>query len=311
MPIPKAQWIWYNGEFIPWDEARVHVTTHALHYGSSVFEGMRAYPTPAGPAILGLKAHIRRLFDSCRLVRMEVPYSPQQISQVCIEAVRRNGHDSCYIRPVIFRGSGSFSLDSRNCPIEVSIITFEWGRYLGEEATEQGVDVMVSSWRRMAPDTFMPMSKAGGNYLNSQLIAMEAVDNGFVEGIALDIQGFVSEGSGENVFVVYRGVIYTPPVGASVLMGITRDYVVTLARELGYEVREQMIPREMLYLADEVFFTGTAAEITPVRSIDRIKIGDGKRGDITRAIQEEFFGLVTGKKPDRHGWLTYVNQAHG
>ena len=309
MPFPKSEWIWYNGKHVPWDEARVHVTTHALHYGSSVFEGLRAYPTPSGPAVLGLDAHIHRLFDSSRLLRMEIPFTSPEIKEAILELVRRNHHSDCYIRPLVFRGAESFSLDSRSCPTEMAIMTFEWGRYLGEEGTDQGVDVMVSSWRRMAPDTFMAMTKAGGNYLNSQLILMEAVDNGFVEGIALDIQGFVSEGSGENIFLVHRGILYTPPVSASVLMGITREYVVTLGSEFGYEVHEQAIPREMLYLADEVFLTGTAAEITPVRSVDRMVIGSGRRGPVTKRLQDEFFGIVLGEIPDRHGWLTFVKSS--
>jgi branched-chain amino acid aminotransferase len=237
---------------------------------------------------------------------MEIPFTSPEIKEAILELVRRNHHTDCYIRPLVFRGAESFSLDSRSCPTEMAIMTFEWGRYLGEEGTDQGVDVMVSSWRRMAPDTFMAMTKAGGNYLNSQLIVMEAVDNGFVEGIALDIQGFVSEGSGENIFLVHRGILYTPPVSASVLMGITREYVVTLASEFGYDVREQTIPREMLYLADEVFLTGTAAEITPVRSVDRMVVGSGKRGPVTKRLQDEYFGIVLGTIPDRHGWLTTV-----
>jgi len=306
MAIPKSDWLWFNGELVPWDDVRVHVTTHALHYGTSVFEGIRAYPTPAGPAVLGLEAHLRRLLDSCKLMRIELPYTLEQVGDGILEQIRRNGHKDCYIRPIVFRGSGVFSLDGRLCPTEVAIITFEWGRYLGSEATEQGVDAMVSSWRRMAPDTFMAMTKAGGNYVNSSLIMMEAIDNGYVEGIALDVQGFVSEGSGENIFLVHRGVLYTPPVGASVLMGITRGYVITLAEELGIQVSEQMIPREMLYIADEIFFTGTAAEITPIRSVDRMLIGSGHRGPITKRLQEQFFGIALGELPDRHGWLTPV-----
>jgi len=306
MSIPKSEYIWHNGKLVPWDDAQVHVTAHVLHYGSSVFEGMRAYETPRGPAIVGLREHVRRLFDSCRIIRLEVPFSQDQIVQACLETVRRNGHKSCYIRPLVFRGSGSFSLDARSCPTEVVIITFEWGRYLGAESLETGVDVMVSSWRRMAPDTFPAMAKGGGNYLNSQYVAMEAAEHGYVEGIALDVNGYVSEGSGENIFVVYRGEIYTPPVGASILLGITREYAITLAKELGFAVREQMFTRELLYVADEIFFTGTAAEITPVRSVDHIPIGNGSRGLITQRIQDEYFSILTGTKPDRYGWLTFV-----
>jgi len=306
MSIPKSEYIWHNGKLVPWDDAQVHVTAHVLHYGSSVFEGMRAYETPRGPAIVGLREHVRRLFDSCRIIRLEVPFSQDQIIQACLETVRRNGHKSCYIRPLVFRGSGSFSLDARSCPTEVVIITFEWGRYLGAESLETGVDVMVSSWRRMAPDTFPAMAKGGGNYLNSQYVAMEAAEHGYVEGIALDVNGYVSEGSGENIFVVYRGEIYTPPVGASILLGITREYAITLAKELGFAVREQMFTRELLYVADEIFFTGTAAEITPVRSVDHIPIGNGSRGPITQRIQDEYFSILTATKPDRYGWLTFV-----
>lgn len=309
MSTPRSDWIWFNGDYVPWDEANVHVTTHALHYGSSVFEGIRAYSTPDGPAILGLEEHIRRLFDSCRIIRVEVPYSHKEIKSACIKTIQKNGLDSCYIRPLVFRGSARLGVDGRACPTDVVIITFEWGRYLGEDAIELGVDVMVSTWRRMALDTFAAMAKAGGNYLNSQFIVMEAKDHGFIEGISLTAEGYVSEGSGENIFVVYRGVIYTPPVGASILLGITRDYVMTLAHELGYEVREEMIPREMLYIADEIFFTGTAAEITPVKSVDNIPVGSGVRGPITEQLQGEFFGIVSGRVPDRHGWLTFVNKA--
>lgn len=306
MPFPKSEWIWYNGEFVPWDQANVHVSAHVLHYGSSVFEGLRAYHTPAGPAVLGLDAHVRRLFDSCRLTRMTVPYTPEQIRSAILELIRRNGHAACYIRPLVFRGSDSFSLDGRAAPTEVAILTIDFGRYLGSEALENGVDVMVSSWRRNAPGTALSFSKTGGNYVNSQFIAMEAKDYGFVEGIGLDVQGFVSEGSGENIFVVSRGVLYTPWFGSSILVGITREIAITLARELGYEVREMMIPRDLLYVADEIFFTGTAAEITPVRSVDHIPVGAGGRGPVTRQIQEAFFAIMNGQAPDRHGWLTTV-----
>lgn len=307
MATPLAEWIWRNGQIIPWEDANVHVTTHALHYGSSVFEGMRAYATPKGPAFLGLDVHVKRLFNSSKILRMDIPYSMDQITIAIFELVRKNGHEGCYIRPIVFRGAEKLGVHGGNCPIEVFIITFEWGRYLGPEAIEQGVDVMVSSWRRMAQDTFPAMAKAGGNYLNSQFIVMEAKEYGFTEGISLDTQGFVSEGSGENIFVVYQDVIYTPPMGASILMGITRNYVMTLIKDLGYELREQMIPRDLLYIADEVFFTGTAAEITPIKSIDHSPIGIGSRGPITKKLQDEFFGIVTGKASDRHGWLTYLN----
>lgn len=306
MAIPKAEWIWHNGRFVKWDEANVHVTTHALHYGSSVFEGLRAYESKNGTAILGLEPHVRRLFDSCRILRMDMPYSPEEVSAAIVETVRRNELKSCYIRPLAYKGSGTIALDARNSPTEFAIIAFDFGRYLGEEGIENGVDVMVSSWRRMAPDTHAGLTKAGGNYVNSGYVTMEAADMGFMEGITLDINGHVSEGSGENVFVVYRGAIYTPPVGASILLGVNRGYVISLAREMGYEVREETFPREMLYIADEIFFSGTAVEVTPVRSVDRIQIGRGGRGPITKRIQDRFFGVIRGDLPDAHGWMTIV-----
>lgn len=306
MSIPKTDWIWHNGDFVKWDDATVHVTAHALHYGSSVFEGLRAYEMPGGSAILGLAPHVRRLFDSCRVLRMELPYSPEQVSSAIVETVRRNHLRSCYIRPLAYKGVGPIGLDARSAPTELAIFAFEFGTYLGEAALEQGVDVMVSSWRRAAPATLASLAKIGGNYVSSQFIAMEANDLGFAEGVALDVNGVVSEGSGENIFVVYRGVIYTPPVGASILLGVTRDCVITLAREMGYEVREQSFPREMLYVADEVFFCGTAVEISPVRSVDKVKVRSGGRGPITRKLQDEFFGILSGKLPDRHAWLTPV-----
>ena len=306
MAIPKAEWIWHNGQFVKWDEANVHITTHALHYGSSVFEGLRAYESKDGTAILGLEPHVRRLFDSCRILRMDLPYSPEEVSAAIVETVRRNELKSCYIRPLAYKGSGTIALDARNSPTEFAIIAFDFGRYLGEEGIENGVDVMVSSWRRMAPDTHAGLTKAGGNYVNSGYVTMEAADMGFMEGITLDINGHVSEGSGENVFVVYRGAIYTPPVGASILLGVNRGYVISLAHEMGYEVREETFPREMLYIADEIFFSGTAVEVTPVRSVDRIQIGSGGRGPITKRIQDQFFGIIRGDLPDAHGWMTIV-----
>jgi branched-chain amino acid aminotransferase len=306
MAIPKTEWIWQNGQFVKWDDATVHVTAHVLHYGSSVFEGLRAYATPKGPAILGLEPHVRRLFDSCKIMRMDLPYSQDEVGAAILETVRRNRLQSCYIRPLAYKGVGPIGLDARIAPTEMAIFAFEFGHYLGDNALEQGVDVLVSSWRRTAPDTLAAMSKAGGNYVGSQFIAMEAADLGFAEGIALDVNGFVSEGSGENIFVVYRGAIYTPPVGASILLGVTRDCLITVARELGYQVREQTFPREMLYVADEIFFTGTAVEISPIRSVDKVKIGNGGRGPITERLQDEFFGIINGKVPDRHGWMTIV-----
>ena len=300
--------VWKNGEFIPWEEATVHVTTHALHYGSSVFEGVRAYATPQGPALFRLQAHTKRLFNSAKIARIDVPYTEDQLNEATVELVRRNGHESCYIRPLVFRGAGPLGVEGRKNPVDVTILTMEWGRYLGQEAIEQGVDVQVSSWRRIAPDTFASMAKIGGQYVNSQFISMEAHDNGFSEGIALDYAGQVSEGAGENIFVIHDGVVYTPGTASSILLGITRDTVLTLLRDMEVPVRFEAIPRDMLYIADEIFFTGTAAEITPIRSVDRITIGKGSRGAITAALQEEFFNLTSGQKPDRYGWLTHARQ---
>ncbi|MDR7485424.1 MAG: branched-chain amino acid transaminase [Armatimonadota bacterium] len=295
-----------DGMLIPWDDARIHVASHVVHYGSSVFEGIRAYETTTGPAVFCLGAHLRRFQDSCRIFRMALPYAAADLERAVLDTVSANGHRSCYIRPVAFRGVESLSVDHRACPLHVAILTFEWGRYLGPEAIEQGVDVMVSSWRRVAPDTLPGMGKIGGNYVNSAFVVMEAVDNGYTEGIALDVQGYVSEGSGENLFLVRDGVVYTPPLAASILGGVTRGVVMTLCRDLGIEVREMAIPREMLYVADEAFFTGTAAEITPIRSVDRQPIGPGRRGPVTVRLQEQFFGITEGRLPDRHGWLTPV-----
>ncbi len=304
-----AEFIWKNGEFVAWEDATVHVTAHALHYGSSVFEGVRAYATSDGPAVFRLKEHTRRLMNSCKIARIEVPYTEDQINEALLETIRRNGHESCYVRPLIFRGVNRLGVEGRQNPTDAVIITMEWGRYLGQEAIDQGVDVQVSSWRRIAPDTFASLAKIGGQYVNSQFISMEAHDNGFSEGIALDYAGNVSEGAGENIFVILDGVVYTPGVGSSILMGITRDTALTLLKDMGYEVRFETISRDMLYIADEIFFTGTAAEVTPVRSVDRIKVGSGSRGAITKAVQDEFFALTSGEKPDRYGWLTHVRQA--
>lgn len=307
MAIPKSDWIWFNGEFVPWDEAKVHVLAHVLHYGSSAFEGLRAYHLPQGPAVLGLREHVDRLFKSCKIINMPLPYTHDEIAGAILETVRKNGHKACYIRPLAFRGYDSLGVNPTTCPVEVIIATWEWGAYLGAEALEQGVDVGVSSFRRIAPNTLPSMAKTGGNYVNSQLVVMEARRHGYVEGIVLDVNGFVSEGSGENIFVVLDGKIYTPPLGNSILFGITRQFAIQLAQDLGYPVLEQQIPREMLYIADEAFFTGTAAEITPIRSIDAQPVGSGSRGPITKALQDEFFGILRGEVEDRHGWLTPVN----
>lgn len=304
MPM-RADWIWMNGRLIPWDEAKVHVFTHALHYGSSAFEGIRAYSTPRGPAIFRGREHMRRLHDSCKIMRIPLSYSVDELIAACKASIRANKQDACYIRPIVFRGYETLGVDGRKCPVEVVIGTVPWGRYLGAEAIEQGVDVMVSSWRRMPPGSLTPLGKIGGQYVNSQYVAMEAHDLGYTEGISLDIHGYVSEGSGENLFLIRDGVIYTPPLSASILAGITRDCAITLARDLGYEVQYAYLTREMLYLADELFFTGTAAEITPIRSVDRIPVGNGTRGPITKAIQERFFAITAGEM-DPHGWLDYV-----
>ena len=304
--MKESQFIWFDGEFVPWGEAKVHVLSHALHYGSSVFEGIRAYDTPSGAAIFCLHAHVKRMYDSCRVYRMEIPYSSVELSQAVRDTVVQNNLRSCYIRPLVFRGYSQLGVEPRTCPVQVTIAAWEWGAYLGADALEQGVDVGVSSWRRMAPDTTPASVKAGGHYTNSQLIRMEAADHGYVEGIALDVYGYVSEGSGENIFIVQDGVLYTPPRASSILSGITRHCVIQLARDAGYTVVETQIVREQLYVADEVFFTGTAAEITPIRSVDHIVVGPGRRGPITARLQNDFFAVVSGKVPDRHHWLNPV-----
>jgi branched-chain amino acid aminotransferase len=305
--ITPTEKIWRNGELINWNDANVHVLTHALHYGSSVFEGIRCYETAKGPAVFRIKEHIRRMFDSSKIYRMDIPrFTRAQLEDACTEVVRVNGLKSCYIRPVVFRGYGEMGVLPLKNPIEVYICCWEWGKYLGAEAIEKGVDVCVSSWTRIAPNTLPAMAKVAANYMNSQLIKMEAVLNGYAEGIALDAAGYVSEGSGENIFLIRDGIIYTPTLGTSALPGITRDTAITLAREAGIEVREQALPREWLYIADELFFTGTAAEITPIRSVDKIAIGSGSRGPITKKLQKAFEEILTGKAEDRFGWLTHV-----
>ncbi len=308
--LKPTEKIWHNGRFIGWNEATVHVLSHVVSYGSSVFEGIRCYRTADGPAVFRLREHVRRLFDSAKIYRMEnLGYTQDQLAAAMLELVRVNRMDSCYIKPIVMRGYGDVGVNGLKNPIDIFIACWDWGKYLGEEALAAGVDVCVSSWTRMAPNTLPAMSKAGANYMNSQLIKMEAMTNGYVEGIALDASGYVSEGSGENLFVVRDGKILTPPLGASVLPGITRDAILTIARDLGIAVSEQLIPREMLYIADEVFFSGTAAEITPIRSIDRITIGAGRRGPVAEQLQREFFGIVEGTRPDKHGWLSPVHAA--
>jgi branched-chain amino acid aminotransferase len=299
--------IWADGELVDWDDATVHVSAHALHYGSSIFEGIRAYGTPQGLAVLGLPQHTRRFAQSARIFKMELPFSEEEINNAILETLRVNDHPAAYIRPLAIRGAGPLGVDGRKNPVNVFIMTMEWGDYLGEGAVTQGVDVMVSSWRRIAPDTHPGLAKIGGNYVNSQLIVMEARELGFVEGIALDINGLVSEGSGENLFLVLDGIIYTPPLASSILSGITRRFVMQLIEDHGYEVRRQSFPREMLYVADELFFTGTAVEVTPIRSVDGYQIGKGSRGPITEAIQRDFFAIARGETEDRHGWLTHVH----
>jgi branched-chain amino acid aminotransferase len=303
----RADYLWMNGEIIPWDQAQVHVFTHALHYGSSVFEGIRAYETPGGPAIFRGREHYERLLFSCKVARIPPPLTIDEWMDVTAEVIRINQQPSAYIRPLVFRGYDTLGVDGRGCPVEAIVATIPWGTYLGAEALEQGVDAQVSSWRRMASNMLSPMAKIGGQYVSSQNIVMEAKDNGFVEGIALDSQGQVSEGSGENIFFVYKGDIITPPLSSSILGGITRDCAITIAEDLGYNVKEQAVTREMLYLADEIFFTGTAAEITPVRTVDRLPVGKGTRGPVTATIQEVFFGIVRGEREDKWGWLTPVD----
>ncbi|MCB9138087.1 MAG: branched-chain amino acid transaminase [Caldilineaceae bacterium] len=303
----RADYIWMNGEIIPWDQAQVHVFTHALHYGSSVFEGIRAYETPAGPAIFRGREHYERLLFSCKVARIPVEQTVDEWMEITAAVIRANQQRSAYVRPLVFRGYNTLGVDGRGCPVDAIVATIPWGTYLGAEALEQGVDVQVSSWRRMATNMLSPMAKIGGQYVSSQNIVMEAKDNGFNEGIALDSNGHVSEGSGENIFFVLKGRIITPPLSSSILGGITRDCAIIIARDMGYEITEQSVSREMLYMADEIFFTGTAAEITPVRSVDRLPVGSGSRGPVTQAIQERFFGIVKGEAEDQWGWLTPVD----
>ncbi|MEE4186358.1 MAG: branched-chain amino acid transaminase [Gammaproteobacteria bacterium] len=309
MPINKSDWIWHNGKVVPWEQATVHVLTHALHYGSSVFEGIRVYKTPDGLKIFRLAAHTQRMFESAKIHRITIPYSPADIDAACRTVVARNNlHKGAYIRPIAFRGYGDIGLAPRpDHPVDTVVAAWEWGAYLGPEALEHGVDAGISSWQRVAPNTLPAMAKAGGNYLSSTLISLEAKANGFHEGIALSTDGNVSEGAGENLFIIKNGKIFTPPAAQSCLTGITRDSIITLAADAGLTVAEQSIPREMLYIADELFMTGTAAEVTPVRSVDRITIGNGSRGPITAELQRRFFGLFNGSTEDRWGWLEPVD----
>ncbi|MBD3258896.1 branched-chain amino acid transaminase [candidate division GN15 bacterium] len=306
-----ADYIWMNGEMVKWEDARIHVLSHVVHYGSSVFEGMRAYKTDKGPACFRLRDHSKRLADSAKIYRMDFPYTLDQIDEAICQVIQKNKLEECYVRPVVYRGYNSLGVDPSACPVDVAIAAWPWGKYLGDEAIENGVSVCVSSWNRLAPNTMPAMAKAGANYMNGQLIKMEAISHGYVEGIALDVFGHVSEGSGENIFLVRNGVLVTPTFTASILPGITRRSVIRLAQDLGIKVIEQNVPREALYLADEVFFTGSAAEVTPISKIDNIQIGSGKRGPITEQLQKAFFDIVEGRAEDRHGWLTYVSSVAG
>ncbi len=307
--------VWKNGNLINWDDARVHVMTHAIHYGSSVFEGIRCYTTERGPAVFRLTEHMQRLLNSAKIYRMNTELTRDVLCQATVDLIKDSGLDSCYVRPIIFRGldeaKPAFGVNPFPNPLECYIAAWDWGKYLGEEALETGVDVCVASWTRITSNSLPAMAKAGANYMNSQLIKMEAILNGFSEGIALDDRGYVSEGSGENLFMIKDGKLFTPPLGSTVLPGITRDSIIQIAKELGIEIVEATMQRASLYLADELFFTGTAAEVTPIRSVDRITIGEGKRGELTKKLQEIYFGIIHGERPTPNNapWLTYVNES--
>jgi branched-chain amino acid aminotransferase len=303
--------VWMNGKLVNWADATIHAASHVVHYGTGVFEGARCYKTPQGPACFRLDAHMRRLYDSARIYRMVYGRSQDEMTQAVIDTIKANGFDACYIRPLIYRGYNALGVNPLPCPVDAMILVWEWDAYLGPDAVEKGVDVKVSTWTRPAPNTFPAMAKSVANYANSGLIKMEAVVDGYSEGIALDVTGQLSEGSGQNIFVVRHGQLFTPPLGASALEGITRDTVVTLARDLGLAVSEMALPREMLYVADEVFFVGTAVEVVPIKSVDKIKVGSGERGPITAKLQQAFFDYVNGKTPDRHNWLTYIGTPVG
>jgi len=305
MPVKPVKKIWMNGKLVDWDEAKVHVLSHVIHYGSSWFEGIRCYETKKGQAIFRLDKHLERLYDSVKMYYSEIPYTIKELEKAVIETVKVNKLKSCYIRPVVYRGYGDVGVNPLNNPIDVAIAVWEWGSYLGGEALEKGIEVMVSSWARPAPNTLPTMAKAGANYLNAQLIKVEALKMGYSEGIALDVHGYVSEGSGENIFAVKNGVVYTPPITSSILCGVTRAAVMTLLQEAGYTVLEVTIPREMLAIADELFFTGTAAEVTPIRSVSKIPVGSGKPGPITRKVQELFFDIVKNGN-NKRGWLQFI-----
>ena len=301
--------IWMNGRMVEWKNATIHVASHVIHYGSGIFEGIRAYQSKSGPNVFRLAEHMRRLADSCRVYRMDLPYSIEQLSDAILETIRANGYQSCYIRPLIYRGYAQLGVNPMPCPVDAAIVAWEWDVMLGDDALAKGIDVGVSSWTRMAPNTFPALAKSTANYANSGLIKMQATVDGYAEGIALDESGLISEGSGQNLFLVRDNIVYTPSLTSSILQGITRDSVVTLSRDLGLEVHEQPLPREFLYMADEAFLCGTAAEITPIRSIDKITVGTGRRGPVTAALQQRFFGIVKGDLPDTHNWLTPVGAA--
>ncbi len=301
-----ASKIWFDGNMVDWKDANIHVLSHVVHYGTGVFEGIRAYKNENGVAVFRLKEHVQRLFDSAKIYKIDIPYTQEEIEEAIVETVRVNDLDGCYIRPVVFRGYGELGVNPLNCPVNVVIAAWEWGSYLGEEGMANGVDIGVSSWRKPAPDTFPALAKCAANYMNSQLAKLEAIDNGYDEAIMLDYEGHVSEGSGENIFLVEGEKLFTPSMSSSNLKGITRDTIMTVARDLGYEVVEEIISRERLYSADEVFFTGTAAEVTPIRSIDHRTIGIGSRGPISEKIQSSFFEIVEAKVEDKYGWLTYI-----
>ena len=307
MAFPGTGKIWMNGSLVDWKDATIHIGSHIVHYGSGVFEGARCYDTRSGPACFRLDAHIRRLLDSARIYRMEPKYDAAALTDAIFETITANGFRACYIRPLVYRGYDSLGVNPFPCPIDVAVMVWEWGAYFTKEAIEEGLDVKIATWARNAPNTTPVMAKSVANYANAQLIKMEAIAEGYAEGIALDIYGNLSEGSGQNVFIVRNGVIYTPPVGNSVLWGITRDSVITIARELNFAVKEETLPRETLYIADEVFFVGTAVEVTPIRSVDRVKVGRGRRGPVTEAIQQRFFKIVNGEAPDTYGWLQPVH----
>jgi branched-chain amino acid aminotransferase len=299
--------IWINGELVDWADANIHIASHVIHYGSGVFEGARCYDTPRGSACFRLDTHLKRLYNSARIYRMEYPLEQAKFQDAVLETIRANQMKACYIRPLIYRGYNSLGVNPLPCPVDAAIILWEWGTYLGSEALENGVDVRVSSWSRSAPNTFPSLAKSTANYANSALIRMEAISEGYIEAIALDTFGYLAEGSGENLFLVRDNVLYTPPATASILPGITRDSVITIAKDLGFKVREEMLPREMVYIADEAFFAGTAVEITPIRSVDKIAVGSGRRGPVTEAVQRTFFDIINGEVPDTHGWLTFVD----